>query len=202
MKIDNKYIIVLVGIAILIGFAAISSGQSDTSNGTSKTAVAGSITQILEPGDNEDKIINQVDIHANKDLEISVSAETILYTYTKVVGKKDAESENKARATVQVWAEVDGVRAYPSSITFGERIQEMNGKLNETEWIDLALTTTDAHAFNFIAMDVGQGWHNVTIHANVTSAVAGDDSDAWGAIGRRTVVVEDINVKNNYNLEY
>ena len=191
MKIDNKLVVVLVGITILIGFAAISSGQS-ASNGTSKTAVAGSITQILSPEDTEDKIINQVDIHANKDLEISVSAETILYTCTKVTGKDSSSSQ----ATVQVWVEVDGDRAYPSSVTFGDRLQEMKSNLNESEWIELALTTTDAHAFNFIAIDVGPGVHNVTIHANVTS-----DGDAFGAIGRRTVVVEDINVKNNYNLE-
>ena len=202
MKIDNKYIVSAVAIGILLAFVVISSGQGENSSGSSKEAVAGSLTEIVPLGD--DIIINQVDIHANKDLVISVSSEAILYTLTGIKGKpaKGVDSST-AGVTLQLWAEVDGVRAYPPSVTFAERIQTLDGHLNESQWLNLTLNTTNCNAFNFITMDLPQSdngqWRNVTIHANVTYNKIGDVTGVRGAIGQRTVIVEEVNVKNNYN---
>lgn len=209
MKKDNKIITVLVVLAILlVTFGIVSSGQDSIP--ATKAAVAGSDTKFVPPsqafGDNfTNETIAEAYIKTTKDLAITVSAESILYTKTGIKGKPDKAST--ATGTLYVWAEVDGVRAFPSYVTFAERIQTMDGSLNETEWVNLSLQTTDAHAFTFVALDIEKApdgnpqTHHVTIHATVLTDEQRDGSDplneanAWGGIGKRTVLIEEMDVK-------
>ena len=210
MKIDNKIITSIVVLAVLLAaFAIVSSGQNDQNT---KVAVAGGDTQFVPPGsiaaDNANftnKIIAETNISTTKDLAISFSAESILYTKTGIKGKPNKASE--ASATLLVWAEVDEKKSFPCVVTFAERIQIMDGSINDTDWINLSLQTTEANTFNFIALnidklDVGHPHtHHVTIHATVLTDEQMDGSDdlneaiAWGAVGKRTLIVEEINIK-------
>ena len=186
----------------------VSSGNDSIPS--TKAAVAGSDTKFIPPSEVENdnftnKIIAEAYIKSTKDLAITVSAESILYTKTGIKGKPDKAST--ASATLLVWAEVDGNPTFPSFVTFAERIQIMDGSLNETDWVNLSLQTTDAHAFTFVALDIEKApdgnpqTHHVTIHATVMSDEQMDESDplneakAWGAIGRRTVVIEEMDIK-------
>ena len=212
MKIENKVIASIVVLTIILAaFGLVSSGLEDPIPST-KAAVAGSDTAFIPPGELSEfgdnftnKIIAEAYIHTTKDLAISVSAESILYTKTGIKGKPDKES--KASATLLVWAEVDGNKAFPCVVTFAERIQIMDGSINDTDWINMSLQTTEANTFNFIALDVdkvevGQPHtHHVTIHATVLTDEQMDGSNplneaiAWGAIGKRTVVIEEMDIK-------
>lgn len=215
MKINNKTIASIIGIAVLlVAFGMVSSGQDGIPS--TKAAVAGSDTKFVAPGTSENdnftnEIIAEAYIKTTKDMAIAVSAESILYTKTGIKGKPDKAST--ASATLLVWAEVDGERAFPCFVTFAERIQTMDGSLNETDWVNLSLQTTDAHTFNFIALDIEKAdgqpqTHHVTIHATVLTDEQMDGSDplneasAWGAIGKRTVVIEEMDIKGLDNNIY
>lgn len=212
MKIDNKLIASIVVLAVLLAaFGIVSSGQDSIPS--TKAAVAGSDTKFIpastiENGNFTNEIIAEAYIKTTKDMAISVSAESILYTKTGIKGKPIKESA--ATGTLYVWAEVDGKPAFPCYVTFAERIQTMDGSLNETDWVNLSLQTTDAHTFNFIALDIEKApegnpgnpqTHHVTIHATVLTVEQMDGSDplneasAWGAIGKRTVVINEMDIK-------
>ena len=212
MKIENKVLTSIIVLAVLLAaFGIVSSGQNDQNT---KVAVAGGDTQFVPPGsilaDNanfSNKIIAETNISTTKDLAISFSAESILYTKTGIKGKPKEAS--KATATLLVWAEVDEKKSFPCVVTFAERIQIMDGSINETDWVNLSLKTTEANTFNFIALNIdklddGDGHphtHHVTIHATVLTNEQMDGSDdlneaiAWGAVGKRTLIVEEINIK-------
>ena len=214
MKIDKKIIVSIAAVTILLAaIAIVYAVPSDDKIPSTKTAVAGTETIILPPEgytdegpeDYEDMIVAQTWIKSgNKQLVLSFSSEAILYTKTWVKETDDVT----ARSTIQVWAEVDGNRdcTFPRSVTFADRMQNMKSKLNETEWVELSLGTTNANAFNFLALDIDktQGHvHNVTIHARIVSATDGDVAEAWGALGNRTLVVNEVHLKeDSTNLEY
>ena len=209
MKMNNKLIASIVGITILLVAFAIVSLADPINPPSTKTAAGGTQVETINPG--EDGVVSYALIKSgNKDLIISFTAEAILYTKTGIKGKSGPANKDtsKAQSTLQVCAYVDEEPAFPECVTFAERIQTMDGHLNESQWINLTLHTTNANAFNFIATNISknpnenyqQQTHNVTIVAKIKSKDSSDpESVAWGAIGNRTLIVNEAFLKGEGN---
>ena len=201
MKINNKLIASIVGITIILLAYCVVTFADPNGIPSTKTAAGGTQVKTIEPG--EDGVVSHALIKSgNKDLLIFFTAEAILYTKTGIKGKP-VKDVSTAQSTLQVCAYVDDQPAFPECVTFADRLQTLDGKLNESQWINLTLHTTDAHAFNFIAInipkneddDLQQQTHNVTIVAKINSWDTGDPADAWGAIGNRTLIVQEAFLK-------
>ena len=213
MNNKNKTIASIVGIAMILLMAlSISSFSAmgfdpcdpDANAPAAKAAAVGYMTQIVPPEDPERVLIANAYIKAHDELIISFSSEAILFTQTKI---DRVNQDATAASTLRVWAEVDGIPAYPEGgVTFAERKQALfttwtGDETEGIESIDLALNTTNANSFNFIAYDIGKNEaHNVTIWGSVAHTEEEGISDAWGAFGNRTLVIEEVNLKD-MNLE-
>ena len=211
MKINNKLIASIVGITIiLVALSIISFGDDpiecvvDGTVPSAKTAAVGYNTEIVPP--QTPILIANAHIKAQDELIITFSSEAILFTQTKVSRVNQSAT---AASTLRVWAVVDDRLAYPyEGITFAERIQKLDVEYsdlytNDTiNSIQLALDTTNANSFSFIAYDIGKNEdHSVEIWASVETHLDGGDenNEAHGSFGKRTLIVEDVNLKGiNY----
>lgn len=159
------------------------------------------------------------------DLFISPSLVTGLYTSTKVQGNgTGATSTAVASATVEVRVLIDGnaTLAYPDTtgngVTFDSRVQTLTANLGyiftdclaqggtgctlTPEQITLALDTSSAHSYNFIAPNVGVGTHSLKIQARASSKSTGDTggvaiSNALYGLG--SVTVEAVRLVNSFS---
>ena len=132
MNNKNKTIASIVGIAMILLMAlSISSFSAmgfdpcdpDANAPAAKAAAVGYMTQIVPPDDSERVLIANAYIKAHDELIISFSSEAILFTQTKI---DRANQDATAASTLRVWAEVDGIPAYPEGgVTFAERKQAL-----------------------------------------------------------------------------
>jgi hypothetical protein len=144
------------------------------------------------------------------DLLIGVTAECGLWTQTVV---SDSESE-QADAAVTMWVELDGqvlpvtfdsngdgVYDDPDDgrVAFCNREQELETtNLGDPEVIDLFLRTREANGFNWAALDVGNGIHELKVFAQLDVEVQGTGSgSALAVVGKRTVQIQPDHFKND-----
>ena len=203
MKNTNILGTVVVAILIVALFA-----MPAFSAGATKHAVAGSTIEVVEAQTQPDGIVileTQIRTGNPKDLIISFTSEAALVTDTKISGKDASDMD---RASIIVWATVDGNLAYPENgITLAERTQTLKGNLGQMvdpdtgllmdEDVQLILDTTAANGFNFYIENVGTGNHVVQIWAKIsTEESTGTASGApKGIIGSRTLIVEEVDLK-------
>lgn len=134
-----------------------------------------------------------------KDLLIGVSLQSGLYTDTQVKGKNGSSEQALAEAGIRVKVIIDGgtTAVYPSEVIFASRIQELTATLGGViescevavdpltglgtitvaddcvvtdEEIGIALTTTSANHFNFVAPDLTSGDHNIVVKVTALSS--------------------------------
>jgi hypothetical protein len=161
------------------------------------------------------------------DLFIDTSLVTGLFTSTTVKGNGNGSTSSAtAMGGVQVRVLIDGkpALAFPDStgdgVTFDQRIQTLTANLGNIftdcfaqggttgtgctltpEQITLALDTTSAHSFNFIALNVGTGNHTVKIQAQVNTSATGTNggvavSNALYGLGSLTI--ESVRLVNSF----
>ena len=223
MKINNKLIAYIVVVTVLLAaFSIVALGVTYPSMPNAKAAASGCDVVIVPEWNDqnaEGEVIAQAWIKAGDELIISFSTESIIFTETGIDAKIDKKTTlSEAEVSLVVWAEVDGIPAYPpNGVTYAKRIQTLEGELNESQWIKLALDTTNANSFNFIAYNTSGGSadkvHNVTIRAAVFTREEmecidsnGDPAECdvsltkvSGAFGSRTLVINEVNLKDiNY----
>jgi hypothetical protein len=208
--------LVVIGLAVVLavtlgaglGLAGdnIPSAKTAMYSGDVEWASASSVTEVLDPV--------QIKTGEPKDLVISVSAECVLLTNSKLTGKTSEDSG----ASIMVTVLVDGEEADPGQVTFASRTVRIKGDLTHpwagedcdadptTEvqepcehWIMLFMDTKTANTFNFIAQDVGSGVHNIEVVAQLDAYGVDDPdtpaSDYAAMIGKATVVVEEVDLK-------
>jgi hypothetical protein len=202
-KLNKKSTIALITVLAVSLFAGINSAIGGLPS--SKTAVAGSNVKYLEDDEALPLLEAQIKTANKKDLIISVSAECVLLTDTKIKGKDELWDEDRDYASIKVWVEVDGERAFPDEVTFAERLQILKGRLsavtyNSTndviymaEEVELLLNTTSANCFNFLLLNLDSGEHTVRVMADIKTVDEADDTyHAFGIIGDRTIVVQEV----------
>lgn len=216
----NKLVIAVALVAIVAAVVIVTQAGLPAS----KTAVAGTGVKFLSVAQNgvpttEELGSAMIKTSNQKDLIISVTAEAALFTDTKISGKGATDLNDMDRASIQVWAELDGQEVFPGKVTFAERIQTLNGRLspvitepcdengdgiiNNTEecWInipeevELILDTTNANGFNFLALNVPEGEHTIKVFATIStdeSSASGEVSaDPKAVVGKRTVIIQE-----------
>src|SRR5256886_342197 len=156
----------------------------------------------------------------NKDMFISGSLEAGLFTQTEVKSKGNQKDTSTATVSIQVRALVDGDVVPPGIVTYAARTQTLSATLEGAiagcltivtnadgslsivldescvtpEVIDLILSTVSAQSFDFVAVDVPEGVHTVSLQARITTSGSAQNGSftALGFVGKGTMTVESV----------
>jgi hypothetical protein len=93
--------------------------------------------------------------------------------------------------------------AMPGEIYFGQRLVKIRALFWDNtgamealpeQYLDIFISTTDAHSFNFVAKNLDSGVYTVRIlwTAFKSGYVAADGDDLAALVGKRTAVVEEV----------
>jgi hypothetical protein len=130
------------------------------------------------------------------DLSLSVHAECGLWTDVQILGGGASNS----KAAVNVWVEVDGSPVPVSQqsgddgkIVFCNRDLSLSATL---PFLDLFQKSRSANAFQWMALNVGSGFHTVVVKARLDAHVTGVGM-AQAGVGRRTLIVEPQKLAND-----
>jgi hypothetical protein len=197
-------------------------GAADESMPAAKTAAVSECVSVTS--ENWQKLGDldlSIKTGAPKDLVISVSLESSLFTLNKISGR----SKSQAEAEVDVMVKVNGEPVMvcdnygdrrDAIVVFNRRLVELSGDLShhitvtggdvtveiDDHWIQFFMETKSANSFNFIARDVGPNISTVEIYVRAWSDTftAGDpDAQARAAavLGHASVIVDEVNLKDS-----
>ncbi|HAT71499.1 MAG TPA: hypothetical protein DCS63_01625 [Elusimicrobia bacterium] len=155
---------------------------------------------------------------ASKEVYVSASLEAGLYTETVVKSKNMQKSASTASASIQVQALIDGKPMPPGAVTYAARSQTLSATLEgsiskclstvanadgsssiildqscvQPEEIGLILSTLNAASFNFVASNVPQGSHVISLQARISSSVSSDTGSASASalVGKGTMIAQ------------
>jgi len=225
MKVKNSQLIVGM---LALSLAAVS-GYAQSQPSAKATAKVSNITLVdwttASTTGWQTLLENTIKTANMKDLFISASFEVGLYTDTLVKSKNMVSDTSTADAAVRVRVLLDGnvvKLVAPGEVTYGRRKQTLSATLEgqiggclvfdpatgsvsvdescvQPEIIQLLLETLDAASFNFVAADVPQGVHTISVQAaieNSTTAQLGS-ATAKGLVGKGTVTIESVRLIKN-----
>ena len=191
------------GTVLLLGFALVATLPAGADHvPANKVAVAGSTIEILttpitEGSTSQEALLLEATIRASQgiDLILQLTYECALWTDVGVIGNDQSE----AVATVKSWVEIDGV-AVPvtpdtevSTVTLCNRaygLQVLNAD-DEDQQIQQYLSTKASNAFNWAAVDLSEGLHDISVFGLLEAQVTGLGT-AQAGIGSRTLIVEPV----------
>jgi len=167
-----------------------------------KIGVAGSAIQEVGPGE---KVLLTSTLRNSTptDLMIQVTSECALWTNI-------TSPSSEAVASVTVWVTLDGVPVPVTSdpaqggpddgkVVFCNRDFKILALLSPQELIQLCLSSKSANAFNWVAMNVGNGIHTIEVRASLDQRVTGIGF-AQAAVGKRTLIVEPAKLANDASI--
>ena len=143
----------------------------------------------------------------NIDLAIAFSAECALFTDVKTINQGTSEDTSQAIANVELWVEIDGHsvpvtqdqgdgKADDGHTVFCNRDHKLNtifndGNDNGDDSITIAdyIHSREANAFNWMALNVPAGIHQLAVKAVLTANVTTPNGMAEALIGKRTLIV-------------
>jgi len=144
------------------------------------------------------------------DLVIDVASECALWTDVKTINTDNAEDESQAIATVEVWVEIDGV---PVPVTnsaaqggpdngrtvFCNRDHKlktifMDGNDDDELTIEDYIHSRESSAFNWVALNVDSGIHEIEVKGILTAQVTTPNGVAKAAVGKRTLIVDPVHL--------
>jgi hypothetical protein len=212
----------------LLGTLAVEMGYAQNQPSAKVTAKTSAITLLPKTtgtGDWQTVLANNIKTANQKDLFINASLEVGLFTQTLVSSKNMKTDTSTATASVQVRVLVDGQPAEPGAVVYGRRTQTLSATLEGAiagcltivtnadgtlsiivdpecvtpETIELILDSMDAAAFNFVAVDVPQGVHTVSVQARIDSTGSAQTGSfsALGTVGKGSVTVESVRLIKN-----
>jgi hypothetical protein len=172
-----------------------------------KMTVSGSTTQVAAPNTTREIFAAKMKTSTVADLRFLITSEcTILSSITN-----QGTSTAAYAAQVEVWVEIDGkpVSVVPPATTGGAssggqgvddgRVVFCNREFTRTtafdsnnESIKDIERTSQANAFAWTALNVGNGIHDIRVYAHFTDT-NGADTFAHGVINRRTLTVDTTN---------
>lgn len=173
-----------------------------------KMTVGASTVQQFSPGTDVTLLCARMKTSSPADLTFSVTLECSIVTSVTTTGN-DTQS---AFGDVKVWIEVDGkiVSISPQQpgagsdngqVTFCNRTYSSTTMgfppTDSMATINTYQATKDANAFNWVAMNVGNLPHTISVHATLTSGTTSSKDMAQAVVGSRTVVVNETNTAQN-----
>jgi hypothetical protein len=172
-----------------------------------KMTVTASTTSVQGPNTDVPILTAQMKTSTVADLKLSVTSEcTILSQITNM-----GSSTQNYIAKVELWVTVDGhpVPVVPAPTTTGASggsggaddgsVVFCNREFMRTTTFDThnesikdVENTEQSNAFNWVALNVGNGVHSIVVHARFTDT-NGTDASAHGVISKRSLTVDTTN---------
>ena len=185
------------GLAALVAFAFLAGAfvapAAATHQPADKMAVAGSTIEVTEPGVVTEILGGTMRTSSTTDVVISLSLECSILTQVVTVGNDVSE----AQAKIVAWVEIDGVPVGVSEgdngeVVFCDRVQQQETSLfdDDDATIRSFLKTRSTHSFNWIALNLGNGVHTISVKTLLTETTSDEEALADAVIGKRTLVVE------------
>lgn len=228
MKNTKKLIGCLLSVGMIL-FALNTNAQSQPSSKvTAKTANFTLIPKTTGTSKWVTLLSNTIKTANQKDLFINASFEVGLFTQTRIDSKNMTPDTSVGQAQVDVRVLLDGKEVQPGVVTFGRRSQTLSATLEgaigdclvtttnldgtfsttvdlacvKPETIELILDSTDASSFNFVAVDVGQGVHTVSVQARIDTIGSAQNGSysALAVVGKGSMVVESVRLIKDPNV--
>jgi len=226
MRNRNRLVIVFtIGLLVSNGYAQNSQPSSKV---TAKTADLTLLPKTNGTGGWQTVLANTIKTANQKDLFINASFEVGLFTQTLSSSKNNQSDTSTATANVQVQVLLDGKVVQPGQVVFGRRTQTLTATLEGAiagclslvtnadgsvsivvdqtcvtpETIEWILDSMDASSFSFVAVDVPQGVHTVSVQARIdtTGSAQTGSWSAFGTVGKGTVTVESVRLIKDPNV--
>ena len=198
--------------------------QQPSAKVTAKTSSLTLVSETTGNNGWQTVLKNTIKTANQKDLFIGASFEVGLFTQTLVSSKNMTKDTSTADANVQVQVLLDGQPVQPgdkrAGVVYGRRTQTLSATLEGAiagclsivtnldgsqsivldptcvlpETIELILDSMDAASFNFVAVDVPQGIHTITVQAriDVTGSAQTGTWSAFGTVGKGAMTVESV----------
>jgi len=216
MRVKNSLITALAVLLVSGASLALAAG------GANKTAVVGASTTVLEfVGGSvcggpfcEDSTVytildEMVKTPTNGDLAFYVTMECFVGSYDLDSGIPYGFGIDYRRAFVQVWVEVDGTPLYGNNgkvIFCGDEVFQLYGYDGPFPEYSLGLRLFGGtHGFNWAALNVSKGWHDVAVKARLGAKVLDldlfPDEGTVAVIGKRSLIIEPIHVDINETIK-
>jgi len=217
-----------VGLTLSLSVGMGYAQNQPSSKVTAKTANLTLLPKTTGTGNWQTLLANTIKTPNQKDLFISASFEVGLFTQTKVSSKNLTTDTSTATANVQVRVLLDGHVVEPGQVVYGRRTQTLSATLEGAigscltivtnldgslsivvdpncvtpETIELILDSMDAASFNFVAVDVPQGVHTVSVQARIdtTGSAQTGSWSALGTVGKGSVTVESVRLIKDPNV--
>jgi hypothetical protein len=220
--------IAVLGLALPMTLTTARAQNQPSAKVTAKTANLTLLPKTTGTGNWQTLLANTIKTANQKDLFISASFEVGLFTQTLVSSKNLTKDTSTADANVQVRVLLDGQVVEPGAVVYGRRTQTLSATLEGAigscltvvtnldgslsvvvdpncvtpETIELILDSMDAASFNFVAVDVPQGVHTVSVQARIdtTGSAQTGSYSALGTIGKGTMTVESVRLIKDPNV--
>jgi len=224
MKTNNSKLIVgmlALSLALPLALTTGHAQSQPSAKVTAKTSNLALLPPTTTQGEWHTVLANTIKTANQKDLFISASFEIGLFTDTLVRSKNMVSDTSTAKACVKVRVLLDNNRVVePGEVVYGRRSQTLSATLEGAiagcltnvinadgtisivldpncvtpEEISLILDTLDAASFSFVAVDVPQGVHTISVQAQIdtTGTVQNGTFEARALVGKGTVTVESV----------
>ena len=217
-----------LGLALSLNATVNAQNSQPSSKVTAKTANLTLLPETHGNGGWQTLLSNTIKTANQKDLFISASFEVGLFTQTKVTSKTMTSDTSTSVANVQVRVLLDGNVVEPGAVVFGRRTQTLTATLEGAiagcltvvtntdgslsivvdpncvapETIELILDSMDAASFNFVAVDVSQGIHRISVQARIdtTGSAQTGSFTALGTVGKGSMTVESVRLIKDPNV--
>ncbi len=219
-----------LALSLTLALAAVTAhAQSQPSaKVTAKTANLVLLPETTGTGQWQTLLSNTIKTANQKDLFIDASFEVGLYTQTLVKSKNMVSDTSTADTKVQVRVLLDGNELQPvepGAVVYGRRKQTLSATLEGAiagcltndpvtgsilldtncvvaETIELILETMDAASFNFVAVNVPQGIHTISVQARIDTATSAQlgSAVATALVGKGSMTVESVRLIKDANV--
>src|SRR6185436_12038775 len=218
----------VLALSLVLPMATAYGQNQPSAKVTAKTANLTLLPETTGTGGWQTVLANTIKTANQKDLFIGASFEVGLYTRTLVRTRNSTPDTSLAKGSVEVRVLLDGKVVEPGPVVFGRRSQTLTATLEGAiggclslvtnldgsvsiivdplcvtpEEIELILDTMDAATFNFVAVNVPQGVHTVSVQARIDTSGSAQQGSfaATGTVGKGTLTVESVRLIKNDNV--
>src|SRR6266550_2092860 len=169
---------------------------------------------------NKIKTANQKDLFINASFEVGLYTDTLVRSKLMVSDTSTAKASVKVRVVLDLGKPGLERLVEPGEVVYGRRTQTLTATLEGAiagcltivtnvdgtlsivldpacvtpETIELILDSMDAASFNFVAVDVPQGVHTISVQARIDTTGSAQTGSwlALGTVGKGTVTVESV----------
>ncbi|MBW3661576.1 MAG: hypothetical protein KY469_00630 [Actinobacteria bacterium] len=173
---------------------------------------------FVAPGDAALLLEETFRTSTTSDLLLHVSSECSIITEVTTMGNETSSAEGQLRYHLTI--STDGGAEQPIGVTqssehptepgtgddgnvvFCDREYERETTLfdDQDATIRTYMETRAANAFNWVQLNAGKGIHTVKLYATYTE-INVNDGDATGVVGRRTMIIEPVKMKNDEQVQ-